>query len=156
MTRLYLALALLFTASFAPICYAGDETEGKFGDTMFVGYEGEQIWPTSANAQVLKDYSVPIYIGLPIRQYQVLGRIIDPRTNVVGEITRAFSEGLFSEKERQRDVANQAKFRGGDAVLVTGDARVLTALHLDKADLAKTTPLFEYKDKVTVVIKFAE
>ena len=154
MSRLYLAFALSVTVQFTPNCFAADEMDGKFGDTVFIGFEGEQNWPTSANAQVIEDSSVPIYIGLPTKEYQVLGRIIDPRSSGIGVVGRYFSEGLFSEKDRQRDCANQAKFRGGDAVLVTGDERVLSALNLTRAEVAKTTPLFHYRDKVTLVIKF--
>jgi len=69
-------------------------------------------------------------------------------------MTRAFSEGLFSERDRQRDCADQAKFRGGDAVLVTNDERVLKLLGLGRDELSKTTPLFQHKDSAALVIKF--
>ena len=47
-------------------------------------------------------------------------------------MTRAFSKGWFSEPDRQRDCPDQAKCRGGDAVLVTSDKHVLKALGLGR------------------------
>jgi hypothetical protein len=149
-----LVLGLLLSLSATTAVVAEDSTEGKFGDTRFVGYEGDQSWPIGDSTQVLSDFSVPIYIGLPTKPYTVLGRIVDPRTSGLGVMTRAFAEGLFSEKDRQRDVANQAKYRGADAVLVTSDERVMNTLRLTKQDVEKTTPLFDYKDKVTLAVKF--
>jgi hypothetical protein len=84
----------------------------------------------------------------------VLGRVYDDRTTGIGVVGRAFSEGLFSEKDRQRDVADQAKYRGGDAVLVTSDERIISALGLSREELSKTTPLFQHRDSATLVIKF--
>jgi hypothetical protein len=130
------------------------ETGKKFGDAKFLTYEGTQRWPTGDRAQIVSDFSVPIYLGLPNKRYKVLGRIYDDRTTGIGVMTRAFAEGLFSEKDRQRDCADQAKYRGGDAVLVTSDERIITALGLSREELSKTTPLFQHKDSATLVIKF--
>jgi hypothetical protein len=134
---------------------AGAQDPGKkFNDAAFLRYEGAQSWPTGQGAQIISDFAVPIYLGLPSRPYKVLGRVYDDRTTGIGVMTRAFSEGLFSERDRQRDCADQAKFRGGDALLVTSDERVIKALGLSKDDLSKTTPLFKHKDSATLVIKF--
>ena len=97
---------------------------------------------------------MPIYLGLPNKRYKVLGRVYDDRTTGIGVMTRAFAEGLFSEKDRQRDCADQAKYRGGDALLVTNDERIINALGLSKEELSKTTALFQHKDSATLVIKF--
>jgi hypothetical protein len=126
----------------------------KFGDAAFLRYEGAQSWPTGQGAQIISDFAVPIYMGLPSKPYKVLGRVYDERTSGIGVMTRAFSEGLFSEKDRQRDCAEQAKFRGGDALLITNDERVIKALGVSKDELSKTTPLFQHKDSATLVIKF--
>ena len=126
----------------------------KFGDAKFLKYEGTQKWPTGDGAQIISDFAVPIYLGLPSKHYRILGRIYDDRTTGVGVVGRAFSEGLFSEKDRQRDCADQAKFQGGDAVLITSDAGIIKAFGLSKDDLSKTTPLFQHKDSVTLAIKF--
>lgn len=126
----------------------------KFNDAAFMGYEGVQTWPTGEGAQIVSDFAVPIYLGLPSKPYKVLGRVYDDRTTGIGVMARAFAEGLFSERDRQRDCADQAKFRGGDALLVTNDERVIKALGVSKDELAKTTPLFKYKDSATLVIKF--
>jgi hypothetical protein len=134
---------------------AGAQEAGKkFGDAKYLTYEGTQRWPTGDRAQIVSDFSVPIYLGLPNKRYKVLGRIYDDRTTGIGVMTRAFAEGLFSEKDRQRDCADQAKYRGGDAVLVTNDERIITALGLSREELSKTTPLFQHKDSATLVIKF--
>ena len=126
----------------------------KFHDAAFLRYEGAQSWPTGDKAEIVADFAVPIYFGLPSRPYTVRGRIYDDRTSGIGIMTRAFSEGLFSERDRQRDCADQAKFRGGDAVLVTNDERVLKLLGLGRDALSKTTPLFQHKDSAALVIKF--
>jgi hypothetical protein len=126
----------------------------KFGDAAFLRYEGAQSWPTGQSAQIISDFAVPIYLGLPNRSYKVLGRVYDERSSGFGVMGRAFSEGLFSEKDRQRDCAEQAKFRGGDALLITNDERVIKALGVSKEQLEKTTPLFKHKDSATLVIKF--
>jgi hypothetical protein len=130
------------------------EAGKKFGDAKYLTYEGTQSWPTGDRAQIMSDFSVPIYLGLPNKRYKVLGRVYDDRTTGVGVMTRAFAEGLFSEKDRQRDCADQAKYRGGDALLVTNDERVIKAFGLSREELSKTTPLFQHKDSVTLVIKF--
>ena len=126
----------------------------KFNDAAFLKYEGAQSWPTGSGAQIISDFAVPIYLGLPNKRYKVVGRVYDERTSGIGVMTRAFAEGLFSEKDRQRDCADQAKYRGGDALLVTNDERVIKALGISKDDLSKTAPLFQHKDSATLVIKF--
>ena len=130
------------------------EAGKKFGDAKYLQYEGTQAWPTGDRAQIISDFSVPIYLGLPNKKYKVLGRIYDDRTTGIGVVGRAFSEGLFSEKDRQRDCADQTKYRGGDAVLVTNDERIIKALGLSREELSKTTPLFQHKDSATLAIKF--
>jgi hypothetical protein len=147
------ALVLLVVATLVSPGHAQDAGK-KFGDAAFLRYEGAQSWPKGERAQVIADFAVPIYLGLPTKPYAVLGRVYDDRTTGIGVMTRAFAEGLFSERDRQRDCAGQAKFRGGDAVLVTNDERVVKALGLSREELAKTTPLFQHKDSVTLVIKF--
>ena len=154
-TRVWTTLGLVLAMVLAGALPARAQEPGKkFGDAEFLGYEGGHGWPTGQGAQVIPDFAVPIYLGLPNRPYKVLGRIYDGRTSGIGVMGRAFSEGLFSERDRQRDCADQAKFRGGDAVVVTSDERVIKALGVSKEDLSKTTPLFEHKDSATLVVKF--
>ena len=148
-----LALLLAIVAA-APAVARAQDAGKKFGDAAFLRYEGTQSWPTGQGAQIISDFAVPIYLGLPNKPYKVLGRVYDDRTTGIGVMTRAFSEGLFSERDRQRDCADQAKFRGGDALLITNDERVTKALGLSKEQLEKTTPLFKHKDSATLVIKF--
>ena len=140
------------------VCGAGvasaQEAGKKFGDAKFLKYEGSQTWPTGDRTQLISDFSVPIYLSLPNKPYKVMGRVYDDRTTGIGVMNRAFAEGLFSEKDRQRDCADQAKYRGGDAVLVTNDERVIGALGLSREELSKTTPLFRHRDSATLVIKF--
>jgi hypothetical protein len=126
----------------------------KFGDAVFLKYEGTQSWPTGERAQVISDFAVPIYLGLPNKKYKLVGRIYDERTSGIGVMNRAFAEGLFPEKDRQRDSADQAKYRGGDAVVVTNDERIIKALGLSKDEVSKTAPLFQHKDSVVLVVKF--
>ena len=46
------------------------DSEDKVGDTAFSAYEGSQSWPTGKGGVVNKDYSIPIYIGLPDKTIQ--------------------------------------------------------------------------------------
>jgi hypothetical protein len=133
---------------------SAQEAGKKFGDAKFLKYEGTQKWPTGDRSQIISDFSVPIYLSLPNKSYKVLGRVYDDRTTGIGVMNRAFAEGLFSEKDRQRDCADQAKYQGGDAVLVTSDERIIGALGLGREELSKTTPLFQHRDSATLVIKF--
>jgi hypothetical protein len=154
MKKIALGLAVALVMGLVPSVQAGD-TGKAFGDAHFIAYEGSfKNWPTGDKAQVIKDHEVPIYVGLPDKKYRVLGRIYDPRRTGIGVVGRAFAEGLFSENDRQRDCANQAKYREADAVLVTKDERVIKALGLDTAEIEKTAPLFAHKDKLVLAIKF--
>src|SRR5262249_2872995 len=125
----------------------------KFNDAAFMRYEGTQQWPTGSQVQIIADFAVPIYLGLPSKPYKVLGRVYDDRTGL-GVVGRTLAKGLSAERDRQRDCAEQAKYRGGDALLVTNDERIIKALGLTPEELSKTTPLFEHKDSATLVIKF--
>jgi hypothetical protein len=148
------AVALVAVLVCGIAAVSAQEAGKKFGDAKFLKYEGSQRWPTADRAQIISDFSVPIYLGLPNKPYKVLGRVYDDRTTGMGVVGRAFSEGLFSEKDRQRDCADQAKYRGGDAVVVTNDEGVISALGLSREELSKTTPLFQHRDSATLVIKF--
>lgn len=150
-----LLVAMLFAlcTMLPKVAPAADRSDASFGDAHFISYEGEQKWPTASSAEALESYAVPIYIGLPTKRYKVLGRIYDPRTTGIDVVGRAFAEGLFPEKNRQRDVANQAQFRGANAVLVTSDPRILKELNLTEEEVRKTAPLFEHKDKVVLAIE---
>jgi len=149
-----LAAALVAVLVCGAVSVSAQEAGKKFGDAKFLKYEGTQQWPMGDRAQIISDFSVPIYLTLPGKPYKVLGRVYDDRTTGIGVMNRAFAEGLFSEKDRQRDVADQAKYRGGDAVLVTNDERIISALGLSREELSKTAPLFQHKDSATLVIKF--
>jgi hypothetical protein len=153
-TMKVLVAALVAVLACGAVTVSAQEAGKKFGDAKFLTFEGTQKWPTGDRAQIISDFSVPIYLGLPNKPYKVLGRVYDDRTTGIGVVGRAFSEGLFSEKDRQRDVADQAKYRGGDAVLVTSDERIISALGLSREELSKTTPLFQHRDSATLVIKF--
>lgn len=152
MKKSVILLALIVGVVSPSHLFAGENKEAKFGDTKFLAYEGEQSWPTGESAQVISDYSVPIYIGLPTKKYKVVGRILDPRRSGFGVVGKAFAEGVASEKERMRDCANQAKFRGANAVLVTHDEKIIKALGLSRDDVHDTAPLFDHKDKIVLAI----
>ena len=131
-----------------------DKNETKVGDTAFTSYDGSQSWPTSTNAQINKDYSIPIYLGLPDKSYKVIGRITDKRDEGIEVMDKAFDEGLGSEKHRMRNCANQAKQHGADAVLVSDDEKVIKVFNLTKKELHESTPLFNHEHSVVLAIKF--
>ena len=133
---------------------AKDKEETKVGDTAFTAYDGSQSWPTGTNAVVNKDYSIPIYVGLPNNSYKVLGRITDKRDEGVEVVGKAFDEGLGSEKHRMRNVANQARLHGADAVIVTDDEKVIKVFNLTSKELHESTPLFKHEHSVVLAVKF--
>ena len=103
---------------------------------------------------VNKDYSIPIYIGLPDKHFKVIGRIYDKRESGFDVMSRAFDEGLGSEKHRMRNVANQAKDHGADAVVVVEDENVFKAFNLTKREVRDSSPLFKYKHSIVLAVKF--
>ncbi len=154
MKALPLILGVVAVVGIGAPTWARENENLKVGGTTFAGYEGHQDWPTSESTTVIKDYTVPIYFGLPPKAYKVLGRIYDERTKGFDAVGRAFDEGLDSEKHRQRDCANQARLHGADAVVVTDDPKVVKAFNLTPEEIRKTAPLFQNKDKIVVAIKF--
>src|SRR5580700_413741 len=119
-----------------------ESDDEKTGDTTFTAYDGAQSWPRGQGAEIIKDYSAPIYIGLPDKRYKVVGRIMDNRDSGFDAVGRAFDEGLGSEKHRMRNCANQAKEHGADAVLVTDDENVIKVFNLTRKELKESAPLF--------------
>jgi len=150
------AVAVGLCAACAVIAVAKDtdKDETKVGDTAFTAYDGSQSWPTGKDPQIDKEYSIPIYIGLPDKSYKVLGRITDKRDEGVAVMDKAFDEGLGSEKHRMRNCANQAKQHGADAVLVTDDEKVIKVFNLSKKELHESTPLFKHPHSIVLAIKF--
>lgn len=158
MKRLQLAVAIV-----VGLCVAGavtakesksDKDETKTGDTEFLAYEGAQSWPTASGTQINKDYSIPVYIGLPDKSYKVLGRISDKRTSGVDVVDKGFDEAFGKEKRRMRNVANQAKAHGADAVLVTDNEGVVKVFNLTKKELHESAPLLDYEHSIVLAIKF--
>ena len=144
---------VILVAAFTLVLSAAETDHKKFHDASFMAYEGPQKWPTADQAEVMKDFAVPIYIGLPNKHYKVLGRIYDARRSGVAVVGRELAH-IFPEKDRLRDCAEQAKYRGADAVIVTGDEKVIKAMGLEKKEIESTSPLKDHKDKVTLAIKF--
>jgi hypothetical protein len=142
-----------FAAAMAAQAKTDDQKAAKTGDTTVIAYEGSQNWPTAESAQILKDYAVPVYKGLPNKSYKVLGRIVDERAGVE-EIGKAFEDTFGGQKHRIRDCANQAKLQGGDALLVTDDERILKAFNLTRKDAKEVSPLANEQHKVVLIIKF--
>jgi hypothetical protein len=153
--RVALAVSLgLCVAGIMTVSAKDKDSEDKVGDTAFTPYEGSQSWPTARGGEVNKDYSVPIYFGFPDRHYKVLGRIYDTRDSGFDAIGRAFDEGLGSERHRMRNVANQAKNHGADAVIVTEDDDVIKAFNLTKKEVRHSAPLSKYKHSIVLAVKF--
>ena len=150
---LFLALVLGMGITTLP---QAAQAEDKFGDLGFAPYAGFQLsWPRAGSAQITHDQAVPIYVGLPMKRYYVLGRIHVPRAAGVTVVKFDPSNDLFPEMSRQRECAALAKQLGGDAVLVTGNANILKAFNLTKEEIEKTAPLYQHKDKLVLVIQFA-
>ena len=154
------SVTIVFVLGLCAACVVGaaakdkQPEDTKVGDTAFTAYDGSQSWPTGTNAVVNKDYSIPIYVGLPNNSYKVLGRITDKRDEGVEVVGKAFDEGLGSEKHRMRNVANQAKQHGADAVVVTDDEKVIKVFNLTSKELHESTPLFKHEHSVVLAVKF--
>lgn len=120
------------------------------GDTGFIAFEGEQQdWPTSPNALVERDWPLPVYREFPARPYAILGRVIGTQKHVIG---RAFAEGLWSDRDRMRNVCFQAQSRGADAILLTQDPAILELLRVPSGDAGKAEqPLYDYDGAVVAI-----
>jgi len=59
-----------------------------------------------------------------------------------------------SHAARLERLSERLEALGVDALLVTNDERVVKGFGLSRDELSKTTPLFQHKDSVTLVIKF--
>jgi hypothetical protein len=157
MKRLRVALAF-----FLGLCVVGvmaasakdKDSDDKVGDTAFAAYDGSQSGPAGKGGEVNKDYSVPIYIGLPDKRFTVIGRIYDKRQSGFDVMSRAFDEGLGSEKHRMRNVANQARNHGAEAVIVIEDEDVFKAFNLTKKEVHESSPLFKYEHSIVLAVKF--
>jgi hypothetical protein len=133
---------------------APSRVELNVGDTAFVDYEGAQDWPTGKGDQVIKDYVVPIHIGLPVRRYRVLGRICEKSAGGVFVVGHMVSRMLGRETVRMSSCASQAKLHEADAVLVTDDPAVLKVFGLSKKQLQDSAPLLQHRDRIVLAIKF--
>jgi hypothetical protein len=130
-----------------------DSKETKTGDTAFAVYEGSQGWPTGKGAFVDREQSIPIFIGLPDKNYRVLGRIYDTRTDGLDVVGRGFDEAFGKERRRMRNCANQARLHGADAVVVTDDERVINAFNLSGKELRESAPLFNHRHSIVLAVK---
>lgn len=156
MNQLHVAAALvlgLCVAGVTVVSAKDKDSDDKVGDTAFSAYEGSQSWPTGKGGEVNKDYAVPIYIGLPDKRFKVIGRIYDKRQEGFDVMSRAFDEGLGSEKHRMRNVANQARDHGADAVIVVEDEDVFKAFNLTKKEVHESSPLFKYEHSIVLAVK---
>jgi hypothetical protein len=82
----------------------------------FMPYTGaQQNWPTASGALVSTRYAVPVYRGLPPRPYVILGAVAASHGQ-----TWAWSD---AESEAMASAANEAKARGGDAIILQGSSR---------------------------------
>ena len=89
-----------------------------------------------------------------MKKYYIMGRLHVPHTGGVRVVKNAPFDDLLPERGRQRGCANQARHHGGDAVLVTGNAKIHNAFRLTREDLEQTAALIEHKDKLVLVIQF--
>jgi hypothetical protein len=53
-----------------------------------------------------------------------------------------------------RNVANQAKDHGAEAVVVIEDEDVFKAFNLTKKEVRESSPLFKYKHSIVLAVKF--
>jgi hypothetical protein len=155
--QLHLAVAVLVgfcVVSTTVKAKDADKNETKTGDTDFLAYEGSQSWPAGKSTEINKDYSIPIYVGLPDKSYKVLGRISDNRTSGVDVMDRGFDEAFGKEKRRMRNCANQARLHGADAIVVTDDEKVIKTLNLSSKEVHESAPLFDHEHSVVLAVKF--
>lgn len=137
-----------------PVWGGGKDDTEKTGGTAFRGYDGEQGWPTGKGAQILTEYSVPIYLGLPNKSYRVLGRIVDDRNDGVEVIGKELGGFFTGEKKKLRNIANQARRNGADAVVITDHPEVARQLGVSERELKNTSPLGEGRRRAVLAVKF--
>jgi hypothetical protein len=126
----------------------------KTGGTSFWAYEGQQQWPVGQGAQKLTAYRVPIYLGVPNKPYRVLGRIVDDHGDGVEVIGKEVGGFFSGEKRKLRNIANQARLNGAEAVMITDDAEVVRQLGVTERELKKTSPLGKDRRRAVLAIQF--
>ncbi len=137
-----------------PVWSAEKPDNEKTGGTSFRGYEGEQDWPTGKGAQVLREYSVPIYLGVPDKRFRVLGRIVDDRNDGVEVVGKELGGFFTGERKKLRNIANQARLNGAEAVVITDHPDVVRALGVSDRELKKTSPLGKDRRRAVLAVKF--
>ena len=122
----------------------------------FMPYTGaQQNWPTASGAVISTKYAVPVYRGLPPRPYVVLGEVAAEHGQ-----TWAWSD---AESEALESAADEAKKRGGDAIIVQGSkseyagsvsmANAFANGNFNATAFGISRPVFQGKASV-LVIKF--
>lgn len=154
MKRLFVGCVWILLGIVGTAVFAAEPAVGSTGDTKFIAYDGKQDWPVANDATVLKDFAVPIFVGLPPKRYIVLGRIEDSRRTGLGAIDKVFSDGFDDESTRRRYCANLAKKQGGHALVLTNHEKVLSALKLTPKLVKENSPMATSQHNVVLVIKF--
>jgi hypothetical protein len=89
---------------------------GCMSNVDYMPYTGaQQKWPTASGALVSTKYAVPVYRGLPDRPYIVLGAVASSHGQ-----TWLWTD---AQAEAMEAAANEAKKRGGDAIVLENSSR---------------------------------
>ena len=154
MNRMFIALIALPLILAAPSwAKDSDDDSEKTGGTSFVPYDGDQGWPTSKSPAIDQSHSIPVYEGLPDKKYKVIGRIIDDREgfDLVGKELGGFFGG---SKKAFRNITNQARKNGGEAVVITEDSRVIEQFGVERRKRKDTSPLNKNREALVLVVTF--
>jgi hypothetical protein len=84
----------------------------------------------------------------------VLGRIVDDRNDGVEVIGKELGGFFGGEKKKLRNIANQARLNGAEAVVITDHPDVVRALGVSDRELKKTSPLGEDRRRAVLAVKF--
>jgi hypothetical protein len=120
------------------------DSDDKVGDTAFSAYDGSQSWPTGQRRrgeQGLRGADLHRIAGQEIQGDRP--HLRQAQDSGFDAMSRAFDEGLGSEKHRMRNVANQAKDHGADAVIVVEDEDVFKAFNLTKKEVRRVVAVVQ-------------
>src|SRR5262249_9668061 len=113
----------------------------------------QQSWPRSPSSLTKTDFTIPVYMGLPSKPYEVIGFVVNSEPLLSGN---GLSEWLWSDETRLGNACNQAKAHGADAILLTKDQTILEALKSQAAALPESSRLLVNYDGQVAAIRWTD
>jgi hypothetical protein len=123
----FIGLSVALAASLMG-CATPHTTTSK-GMTDYLAYSGKQEkWPRSNSALIKTDFAVPAYLGLPAKNYQIIGFVVPSKG------WEGLPQLMWSDETRMANACNQAREHGADAIMVSNDPKIVQTFRTLAAD----------------------